>query len=152
MKAQRRTNLLWGLIFLAVSVLVLLSALGILPAGIADLVGRAWPVLLVLGGLSILLRDRIPLGGVIALVVGVALVAGVTLAAFSNRATQERVDHQQPIAQTIGDNINLLRVRVETLTTDVELVRSLNNGQVGGQFLGSTESDVKVDYAEGNDN
>src|SRR5262245_49279508 len=129
MKAQRRTNLLWGLVFLAVSVLALLSALGILPTGIADLVGRAWPILLVLGGLSILLRDRVPLGGVIALVICIALVAGVTLAAFSNRATQERDEHQQPIAQEIGSNINLLRLRVNALTTDVELVRALEGNQ-----------------------
>jgi hypothetical protein len=117
-----------------------------------SLVGRAWPVLLVLGGLSILLRDRIALSGVITLVICAALVAGVTLAAFSNRSTQERDDHQQPIAQGIGSNINLLHVRVGVLTTDVELVRALDSGQVSGQFLGSTESNVQVDYVEGNDN
>ena len=80
MKVQRRTNLLWGVVFLATAILVLLGALGILPPGIADLVGRAWPVLLVLGGLSIFLRDRVPFGGFIALVISGALVAGVTVA------------------------------------------------------------------------
>ena len=39
MKVQRRTNLLWGVVFLATAILVLLGALGILPPGIADLVG-----------------------------------------------------------------------------------------------------------------
>jgi hypothetical protein len=152
MKVQRRTNLLWGVVFLATAILVLLGALGILPPGIADLVGRAWPVLLVLGGLSIFLRDRLPFGGFIALMICVALVGGVTLAAFSNRATQERSDYQEAIAQAVGSGINLLHVQVITLASDVELVRALDGGQVTGQFVGSTESTVLVNYIEGADN
>ncbi|MEO8611580.1 MAG: hypothetical protein ABI690_27020 [Chloroflexota bacterium] len=152
MKVQRRTNLLWGVVFLATAILVLLGALGILPPGIANLVGRAWPILLVLVGLSIFLRDRLPFGGFIALVICVALVGGVTVAAFSNRATQERSDYQEAIAQSIGSGVNLLHVQVITLASDVELVRSLNGGQVTGQFIGSTESTVAVNYIEGADN
>jgi hypothetical protein len=152
MKVQRRTNLLWGIVFLGVAILVLLSALDILPAGIGDLVGRSWPILLVLGGLSIFLRERLPFGSFIALVVCAALVAGVTLAGFSNRSTQERDDYQEAIAQEIGANVNLLRVRLVLLASDVELVQSLETGSVVGQFTGSTESQVQVDYVEDVDN
>src|SRR5262245_48102259 len=135
MKVQRRTNLLWGLVFLAAAILVLLGALGVLPPSIADLLGRSWPILLVLGGLLIFLRDRVPFGGFVALVVCVALVAGVTVAAFASRVTQERTDYQQAITQDIGQGINLLHVRVVTLASDVELVRALDGGQVSGQFV-----------------
>ncbi|MBZ0288429.1 MAG: hypothetical protein K8I30_12505 [Anaerolineae bacterium] len=152
MKVQRRTNLLWGLVFLASAILVLLGALGVLPLGIADLIGRAWPILLVLGGLSIFLRDRVPFGGFFALLICTALVAGVTIAAFSNRTTQERSDYQEAIAQTIGAGTNLLRAQVITLASDVELVRALDPGQASGQFTGSTESKVEVNYIEAADN
>jgi len=152
MKVQRRTNLLWGVVLLGVAILVLLGALGVLPAGIADLVGRSWPILLVLGGLSIFLRDRVPFGSFIALAICAALVAGVTVAGFSNRATQERDDYQETITQDIGDNINLLRVRLEMLSSDVELAQALETGRVVGQFTGSTESLVQVDYVEDVDN
>jgi hypothetical protein len=146
MKAQRRTNLLWALVFLGTAIVVLLGALGILPPAIADLIGRAWPVLLILGGLSIFLRDRLPFGSFIALLICVGLVAGVTVAAFSNRTTQERSDYREPIAQEIGAEINLLRVQVITLATDVELVRAIEGRQVSGEFVGSTESQLQLDY------
>ncbi len=152
MRVARRTNLLWGLVFLGAALIWLLAALDVLPPAIADLVGRAWPVLLVLVGLSILLRDRVPFGSVVALVVCVALVAGVTASAFSTRATQSRDAYQQPISQLVGENVNLLHVQVVTLETDVELVRSLDARSITGQFAGSTESELVVNYAEGDDN
>ena len=149
MRVARRTNLLWGLVFLGAALIWLLAALDVLPPAIADLAGRAWPVLLVLVGLSILLRDRVPFGSVVALVVCVALVAGVTASAFSTRATQSRDAYQQPISQLVGENVNLLHVQVVTLETDVELVRSLDARSITGQFAGSTESELVVNYAEG---
>jgi hypothetical protein len=152
MKVQRRTNLLWGVVFLGASILILLSALGVLPVGIADLLGRSWPVLLVLIGLSIFLRDRIPFGSFIALGVCAGLVAGVTVAGFSNRATQERNDYREVINEPVGANVNLLRVQVRTLSTDVELVRTLDAGDVTGQFEGSSESQLQVEYIDGGDN
>jgi hypothetical protein len=139
-------------VFLGTSILILLSTLGILPTGVADLVGRSWPVLLVLVGLSIFLRDRIPFGSFIALLVCVGLVAGVTVTGFSNRSTQERSDYREVISEPIGTNVNLLRVQVRTLSTDVELVRALDVGNVTGQFEGSSESQVQVEYIDSGDN
>lgn len=152
MKVQRRTNLLWGVVFLGAAILLLLGTLGVLPAGIADLVARSWPVVLVLVGLSIFLRERVPFGSFIALVLCAGLVAGVTVAGFSSRATQERNDYQQVIDQPVGDAINLLRLQVRTLATDVELVRALDGDGMTGQFEGSSESQVEVVYIAGDDN
>lgn len=152
MSITRRTNLLWGVVFLAIAILVLLAGFNVLPPGAVDLMGRAWPILLVLAGLSILLRDRVPLGGLIALVVCVALVAVVTVTAFSTRSSQPREDYQQLIAEPMGDNINLLRVQINTLATDVEVVRALDERNITGQFTGSTESQLAVSYNELPDN
>lgn len=148
---RRRTNLVWGLVLLAAALALTLRALGLIPDGIYDLIARAWPALLVFGGLAIFLRERVPLGGLAALVASVALVAGVTAYAFSTRATQERDAYREDIAQAIGANITLVRVQVDTLDTDVELVRALEPGRVLGQFVGSAESRVQLDYTDAGD-
>ncbi len=152
MRVARRTNLLWGLLALAVAILFLLSTLSLLPAGLSDLLVRAWPVLLVIVGLGIFLRDRVRFGSLIALVIGVGITVALAAASFSTRATQLRDDNQAPINQTIGADITLLRVEVDTLATDVEIVRSLAGGRlVGGLFSGSQESNVTVEYVENGD-
>ena len=56
MRVRRRTNLLWGVVLFAASLTLLLHALGQIPVGIYDIINRSWPALLVLAGLSIVLR------------------------------------------------------------------------------------------------
>jgi hypothetical protein len=152
MRVARRTNLLWGLLALAIAILVLLNTLLILPGGLADLLARAWPALLVIGGLGIFLRDRVRFGSLIALLVGLLLTGALAAVSFSSRATQLRDDNQTPINQVIGPDITLLRVQVDTLATDVEIVRALAGGRaIGGLFSGSQESELLVVYTDNGD-
>lgn len=149
MRVRRRTNLLWGLALLAVAVVVMLKALDIIPASIFDLLARAWPALLVLAGLSIILRTRVPLGSFLALIVTLSLAGGVAAYAFSSRSTQQRSDYQEPVLQAIGPEVTLLRLQLRTLATDVELLRRVGTDRVvTGQFTGSPESRVTVTYNE----
>ncbi|MEZ4669105.1 MAG: DUF5668 domain-containing protein [Anaerolineae bacterium] len=151
MRVSHRTNLLWGLVVLAVGLIVLLQALDFIPAGVSDVLSRSWPLLLVLAGLSILLRDRVRFGSLIALVISAALLAGVVTSAFSNRATQIRSDYQTALNESVAPGINLLRVRVAALSTDVEIVRSLTARTITGQFIGSSESLLQTTYNEPGD-
>lgn len=149
MRARRRTNFLWGLALLAVALVILLNSLQLIPTSVFDLLARSWPALLVLAGLSIVLRPRVPFGSVIAFVLSVALVGAVAVFAFSTRSTQQRDDYQEPIAQSIGDNVTLLSLHVQMLATDVELLRGVSTDRViNGQFVGSSESAVQVVYDE----
>ena len=149
MRVKRRTNLLWGLMLLAVAVVVTLNALNLIPASLFDLVARAWPALLVLAGLSIILRTRVPLGSLLALIVTAALVGGVATYAFSARATQQRDDYQESVLQAIGPDVTVLRLQIRTLATNVELLRRVGADRVvSGQFTGSPESRVEVSYNE----
>jgi hypothetical protein len=84
--------------------------------------------------------------------VSVALVAGIATLAFSSRTVQERSDYEASVDQPVGDNVNLLRVQVDTLGTDVEIVRSLQSRFISGTFVGSSESLLKADYVENDDN
>ncbi len=152
MRVPRRTNLLFGLVVLAAAIIFLLRALDVFPPGIADLINRSWPVLLVLFGLGIFLRDRVRLGSLIALVISGLLVGGMAASAFSSRATGQRTDYTAPINQPIAAGINLLRVSVQMLNTDVEIVRSLDATLIKGEFVGSSESVLQTTYTEGDDN
>ena len=152
MRVPRRTNLLFGFTALVTAILFLLHALNVIPAGISDLINRSWPVLLVIIGLGILLRDRVKFGSLIALVVSGLLVGGMATTAFSSRTGGQRSDYTAPINQPVADSINLLRVSVQTLGTDVEIVRSLDTRVIKGEFVGSSESLVQTTYVEGDDN
>jgi hypothetical protein len=151
MRTQRRTNLLLGIVVLAAALVWLGQALGLIPAQLFDVIVRAWPALLVLAGLSVLLRGRLPFGSTIALVLTVGLVVGVAAYAFSTRSQERRDDYRETIAQAIDPGLGLLRIQVSTLATDVELLRSVTPDLVAGEFVGSSESQFTVTYTdEGN--
>jgi hypothetical protein len=129
-----------------------LRAFDVFPAGVSDILARALPALLILAGLSLLLPGRIPLGNLVALILTVALVGGVTMVAYSSRETQQREDQQLPIEQAIDSSVTLLAVNVSTLDADVEIFRSENAEKIiAGEFVGSTESHISITYNEQGD-
>lgn len=147
---RQRRNLLGGIIAVSIAAILLLIALEVLPAGLEDIFTRSWAGLLVLVGLSVLLRNRLPLGGLISIVVSVLLIAGIAFVAYSTRASQQRIENIQSINQTVNSGISLLQVNLETLTTEVEIGRSDTGRAITGEFSGSQQSIVEVDYIEDN--
>lgn len=149
-----RKNLLYGSLALAVAIAVLIRALNLLPPYIDDILGRAFPVVLVIVGLSILLRNRVPFSGFIAVMIGLALVTVISTTAFSVRQGQTRDDNRVEITEEVAEDTVLVRVRVQTLDTDVELVRAPQgvDGVLRALFTGSTESDILETYVENLDN
>jgi hypothetical protein len=110
---------------------------------------RAWPALLVLAGLSIILRSRVGFGSGIALIISLIVAGGIAALGFSSRATQQRSDYQEPLAQVIAPSVTVLRLQIRSLATDIELLpRSGAERQVTGEFAGSAESRVEVVYDE----
>jgi hypothetical protein len=107
-------------------------------------------VLLLLAGLWLLLRDRLPFAGGIALAASAVIVAVIASTAYSTRATQQRDDTHQPIQQVLDGDLTLLRLRVQTLSTDVELLGALTT-DVTGEFVGSADNRIDVSYAESAD-
>jgi hypothetical protein len=151
MTPARRTYPLASFILLLIAVYALLTALGVVPAGIQDLVGRAWPALLILAGLAVVLRGRLPLSRLLALVVTAALVGGIGLVAFQSQASQPSTANQQAIQQAIAPDLALLRVRISTLAADVQVISGLTPDGVKGQFTGSAASQIEVAYTEAPD-
>lgn len=149
-----KSNLLWGVIFVAISAVLLLNALEEVPEGIYDLFERGLPIVLVFAGLSLLLAKRVPLSDVVALGISGAIVVGIAFVAYDNRSGELREDNQVVIAETVPSSVPLLIVNVNTLSTDVEVrVGDSRADGVTGEFLGSTESEITVnlEYEEGAD-
>lgn len=148
MRLERRTYLLWGVLALALAGLFGARAFGVIPANIDDLLARGLPALLVLVGIALLLRGRIPLSSLIAIVMAGALVTALTLVAFSQRAREVRTGTQQTLLQPLGV-ATLLRLRISSGATDVELVRTFANTAdraITGEFVGSTESSITSNF------
>jgi hypothetical protein len=138
---------LWGAIAVAAAALVILRALDVLPAGLFDLILRAWPALLIVAGLGALLRGRAPLSGLIALGVAVAITANIAALAFAARSAQQRDDYRYPIAQAIDPGISLLVLEVNGLATQIEVnIADEGASAITGEFVGSSESVIAQAY------
>jgi hypothetical protein len=143
----RRTNWVWGVLALLMAGYTLAYALGVVPAGVVDLATRAAPGLLVAAGLALLLQGRIRASGLIALAISAAIVGGIGAYAFSSRAGEQRSDTVQPFTQSIGNETRLLRVRIQTRATDLDLTASLTaTNEARGTFTGSLDNRVDVAY------
>ena len=148
MKVNRQKNLFWGLVAIAVALVLFLRALAVIPDAPYDLVTRGWPALLVLAGLSLLLRDRIPLGNVAALGLSVALTAGIIMFAYSARSSKASNAQELLISQDIAaDPSLLLTVNITTLDTDVRISSAASpTTGIQGHFIGSTQSEISTEY------
>ncbi len=150
MTLQRRMSNLVGMAAVLVAAALLLRALGTIPDGLYDVLTRAWPALLILLGLGLLLPERLPLASFVVLGLSGALVAGVAFIAYSSRADQPRDDQRVPIDQAIGDDVTLLVVNVNTLDTDVEVFSS-GSERIAGEFAGGQASEIDLTYFETDD-
>lgn len=144
-----RRNIFWGMLAVAVGAVWLGLTVGAFPPGLADLMVRGAPVVLVAVGLGALLRGRVPFSGLIALALAGAVVVNIALVAYSTRATQERTEQVVPVSVPVGEEVTLLVIDLSALATDVQVAldSSLDRALVG-QFTGSTESLITADYAE----
>ncbi|GIK29511.1 MAG: hypothetical protein DWB44_03750 [Chloroflexi bacterium] len=147
MRDQR--NFLIGLLVLAVGAVLIGQALGVLPAGLNDLLLRALPAVLIALGLGAVLRGRVPFASIIALALTAFIVVNVALVAFSGRAAQQRTDQTVVVSEAVGPNVTLVSLEIALLSSDLDLVADASGQRtVSGQFVGSTESAVDVTYAD----
>lgn len=151
MTLRRKTNPLWGLIVFAIALILLARALGVIPDALYDLIVRAAPALLILAGAAFILQERVPLGSLIALVVSLAIVGGIAYVAYSTRSNQVSEETRQPISQAIAPDLTLLRVRIGTLATAVDIISGAA-GSITGEFVGSADNRINVNYEQLPDN
>lgn len=151
---QSRTNVAAALVVLAMCGVWLIISIDatqdIAPNGILDLLVRSWPAVLVFTGLSIVLRDRLPLGNFVAIVVSIILVGGIAAFAYTSRVDEARDDQQITWDETIDATVNLLQVNVEALDTGVEFFSAApaDARYIAATYTGSNASEINPSYDE----
>lgn len=145
--ANARNHPILGVVALALSGYFLVGALGTLPLGIMDTISRSLPAILIFLGLSIILRERLPLGSLIALAVSIALPVVIATVAFSGRVGQVLENNVVVVEQEIGADASQLTLDMSALNADVELRTGTTDNMVTATFRGSEEHTLNVDYA-----
>jgi hypothetical protein len=141
-----RSNWLWPLLLIACAALLAAWTAGALPPTVIDLVGRSWPIVLVLVGLNALIGRRVRFSNFIVLGACIALTAGIIVVAYGRQAGKPRSDYRAAINQAIAPEVSSVRISVTTLLAPIEI--SIVEGRnVGGEFVGSVESLLTSNFA-----
>ena len=96
-----RRSLIGPVILIGLGIVFLLNNLGVLSWSVWEVIFRLWPVLLVAAGLDLLLGRRSIWGSLLALVLTVAIVAGV-LWLFGSGIIRGREAAAEEVAQALG--------------------------------------------------
>jgi len=143
------SNLVWALLIIAAGGLWLLNLLGGLSPFAVDLIQRGWPVLFVAVGLMLLIGRRIRFGNVLAILLSAAVVAGVTMVAYSQQGGKVRTENTVPIAYAVPPEVTRLRITINVLTTSITIKPGTDRA-FSGQFVGSLESKITGDLQSAN--
>jgi hypothetical protein len=151
---SQRLSLIWPLLIIAVAALWMAQSLGVLPGPVIDLISRAWPILLVVVGLMLLLGRRVRFGNLASLILSTAIVGGVVFVAYRQQSTRVATDNHKTFTQAIDPQINTVNIVLTTLNTEIAISPELNTtGMINADFTGSRASvltsDFKVDGPAG---
>ncbi len=140
-----RPNFTWPVLVIGVGIVVLLINANALPEAYGDLLVRAWPTLLIIFGLNVLLGGRIRYANWVILGVAVGVTILIANFAYAERSKQYRDDYTFIWQDTLPDNITSLAINVEAKDTLVAITNSAEPAALEVRFVGSTESTMNVD-------
>lgn len=149
-----RISLIWPLLIIAAALLWIVQATGTLPPVVSDLVGRSWPVLLVVVGLMLLLGRRVRFGNTLSLVLSAVLVGGIVVAAYGQASGRVLTENHKPFTQVIDSSVSTIEIQLRTLTTNVQIEADggaatpsgVSQSTISGEFVGGPDSVVTSDY------
>lgn len=150
-----RRSVMWPLIVIAVGSIWLLMVAGAFPEAVGDILLRAWPALLIIFGLDVLLgRRRLHVlrwnveMSVVGLVATVLLLVGVVWFAYREQADVLRVDNVQTFSQSVPETVERVRLDISLERTTVNVTPAQEDGrQLSAEFTGSRESDVTMRWS-----
>jgi hypothetical protein len=150
-----RRRVLWPLLIIALGVLWLLVAADALPNAVGDLMGRAWPALLVFFGFDVLWgRRRLRVRrlavemGWIGLLLTAALLAGVIALAYRQQADVLRSENVQTLVQALAPDVERVRVDARVLRTAVTISAAADGEELRAVYAGSRESYVTMAWSQ----
>lgn len=139
-----RPNFTWPVLVIGVGIIVLLINANALPEAYGDLLVRAWPVLLVMFGLNVLLGGHIRYANWIILGLSIGVTVIIANFAYAERSDEYRDDYSYIYQDTLPENVTNLFVNIEAKDTLVALSNSAEPAGVAAQFVGSNESTLNV--------
>lgn len=145
-----RSNWLWPLLIVVGAGLLIALTAGAIPPTVSDLIGRAWPILIVIFGLNGLIGRRIRFANFLILGLSILLTAGVIVTAYGKQSGQLRSEYQAQISQALAPDVKSIRLNITTLLAQLDV--SFSEGStITGNFSGSVESKLESAFtvAEG---
>lgn len=123
---RRRPSLIGPLLLITIGMLFLLSNLNVLPLTFWEIAARYWPLIFILIGLEIIIGRQSIIGGLVVLVLWIAIVGGVLWLSFTQGNAPIAGGATDTISQPLGDiksatvdlNIGFARTEVASLGTD----------------------------------
>ncbi len=152
-----RRNLVWPVFLALVGGLWLLVTVGLVPDAIGDILLRAWPLLLILFGLDLLVgrrsfyvaRQPIP-ASVPVLVAALALLAVVAWLGYTRQADVVYADKTIPFTQAIAPDVSQVRVEAAMERADITVAPGEGDARtIEATYQGGEHSDVAFEWNEG---
>ncbi len=142
-------HLLWGVVALVLAVGALLAGYGTLPASLVDTLARLSAGVLLFLGFSLALLNLPRWGDALALLLTLAIVGGLTAAAFNARAGSQRNENVVEGTDRIGESVTTLQLNIEALDTDVQVFSAPPDvREVRYRYTGSTANLASHTYDE----
>lgn len=141
-----RSNWLWPLLVIGSALLLLAYSFGILPAAATDLIGRAWPIVLIILGLSTLIGRRFRYANLLVLGVCVVLLVGLIITAYGKQSSKLRSDYHESFSQALPAEVKSIRINVVMLLAQMS-IEPTEARTISAEFSGSTESRVSSSYS-----
>jgi hypothetical protein len=146
-----RPNFMWPVLVIGVGIIMLMISANVIPEAYGDLLVRAWPVLLLLFGLNVLLAGRLPYANWVILALSIVLVVVIARFAYAQQRSKYRDDYRVSWQDIVPEGVEQIVVWIETKETRVALTHAPEPHEVLAEFTGSTESNVDIQMAiEGN--
>lgn len=145
MKNQRRSNLIWPVLIIGIGIVTLLISADVIPEAIGDVLIRAWPALLIIFGLNVLIGQRLRFANWFVLGLGVVLVVVIANFAYAERSSEYRTDYTESRLDVLPPEVTAVDVTVDMRETRVTISASPPNTRVvDARFAGSNESNVTI--------
>lgn len=145
-------HLLWGLLAIAVAVVIALANMDTITPAMMDTLTRLSAGLLVFIGFSIAFLNRQRWGDVLALAMTSVLLVGLTTMAFNARAGTQRTENIVEGTDSISESITTLQLNIQARDTDIQVSSAPpDTREVRYRFTGSTASAVTHIYTEDNE-
>lgn len=150
-----RRSFMWPTIIVTVGSIWLLMTAGAIPEAVGDILVRAWPALLIIFGLDVLVgRRRLRISRLtidmnfLGLIITILVVVGVVWFAYQKQASVVRDDQVQTFSQTLSEDITKVQINVAVNRISVTALPASENGRdLKAEFNGSNESEVTIDWS-----